>query len=134
MTRMKTVLAHGVFDLLHIGHVEHLKQARAMGDRLVVSVLADDFLPDRKKPSIYGEEDRLLLVAALRYVDQAVLCKAPGPQGIIERLRPDIYARGSDYDGHEMPESELLRSLGIVVRYTKSLPIHTKDVIERLSA
>jgi rfaE bifunctional protein nucleotidyltransferase chain/domain len=130
----KVVLAHGVFDLLHVGHVEHLKQAKEMGDKLFVSVVADEFLEPHKKPTIYSEDERMYMLRSLRYVDQVVLCKAPGPQAIIERLRPDIYARGSDYEGVEKPESELLRRLGIAVRYTKSLPIHTKDVIERLSA
>jgi cytidyltransferase-like protein len=131
---MKVILCHGIFDLLHLGHVEHFRQASYYGDRLVVSVLADDFLPDYKKPSIYKEADRMGMVAAIRYVDQAILCKAPGPQEILATLKPDIYIRGSDYEGKEMPESQLLRELGIEVKYTKSLPIRTGDIIKRLAA
>ena len=124
---MKIVLAHGVFDLLHVGHLEHLKQAKWMGDRLIVSVLADKYAMKRKP--IYSQEDRLKLVQALRFVDEVVLCDAPGPQAILRARKPDIYARGSDYRWKPMPESALLKRLGIKVRYTRSVPPRTSDVI-----
>src|SRR3990167_1440534 len=134
---MKVVLCHGVFDLLHLGHVEHLRQAKEMcgvRGKLFVSVVADDFLHESKRPTIYDENERMEMLKALRYVDQVVLCKAPGPEGIIGRLRPTLYVRGNEYDGREMPESALLRELGVKVRYTKSLPTHTRDILQRLSA
>ncbi len=131
---MKTVLCHGIFDLLHMGHVEHFRQASYYGDMLIVSVLSDGFIPAHKKRPIFTETERMVLVAAVRYVDQAILCNASGPQEIIKEIRPDIYIRGDDYKGKEMPESQLLRDLGIEVIYTESLPIHTGDIIKRLSA
>ena len=115
---MTTVLAHGVFDLLHIGHIEHLMEAKSFGDELVVSVVADAYVDKAKRPMIYPEAVRLACLAALTCVDQVTLCEAPGPQEVIRRLRPDVYVRGDDYEGVEMPESALLDELGIPVRIT----------------
>ena len=126
---MKVVLCHGVFDLMHVGHVEHLSQAREMGDHLLVSVVPDRFCT-KGKP-IYDEGERLRLLFALKCVSDVILCDAPGPEKIIEFVKPDIYVRGSDYEGKEMPESALLRKLGIEVRYTKSIPPRTGDIIRK---
>lgn len=127
---MKVVLVHGVWDLLHVGHVTHLERAARLGTFLVVSVVADAFVTKRKP--IYGEKARVALLKALRCVDQVVLCKAPGPEALISKLHPDIYVRGSDYLGKTMPESALLEKLGIPVRYTQSVPPRTTEVIARM--
>ena len=127
---MKVVLVHGVFDLLHAGHLEHLKQARKFGDWLIVSVVPDKHLI--KGPAIYSEMERVRLLKALRCVNQVELCDGPGPEGIIERIKPDVYVRGSDYTDKRMPESELLERLGIPVGYTKSVPPRTSEVIARV--
>lgn len=131
---MKLVLCHGVFDLLHIGHVRHLEQARAFGDRLIVSVVPDKYVAASKRPTIYNEDERVALLQALRCVDDVRLCGAPGPELFIGALRPDFYVRGKDYEGRQMPESDLLESLGIQIRYTDSVPPHTSEIIERMMA
>ena len=126
---MKIVLAHGVFDLLHHGQVQHLRIARGFGDRLVVSVVADKFCS--KRTPIYDQETRMDMLKEMRCVDQVMLCNAPGPQDIIESLRPDVYVRGGDYVGKRMPEHDLLDKLCIPVGYTKSFPYRTTELIER---
>ena len=128
---MKVVLVHGVFDLLHAGHLEHLEQAAKMG-YLVVSVVPDKYATKRKP--IYDEKARVRLLRSLRCVDQVELCRGRGPEWLIRKIEPDIYVRGSDYRGKEMPESALLRRLGIKVRYTKSVPPRTTEVIARIRA
>ena len=127
---MKTVLCHGVFDLLHFGHIEHLRHAKLFGSYLVVSVVADKFLS--KRQAIYPQDERLDLLRALRCVDEAILCNAPGPENIIEHIRPDVYVRGSDYAGKEMPEGALLKRLGIQTKYTESCPPRTSEIIDRV--
>ena len=127
---MKVVLCHGVFDLLHVGHLEHLKQARAMGDFLLVSVVPDQHVT--KGTPIYDEKARVALLTALRCVDNAVLCDGPGPEQLIRLFRPNLYVRGSDYEGKTMPESALLEELGISLRYTKSTPPRTTEVIAKI--
>ena len=127
---MKLVLCHGVFDLLHAGHLEHLRHAKCFGDYLMVSVLADKFAVKRKP--IYNEKERSALLAALRCVDQVIVCNAPGPQKIIRQWKPDVYVRGPDYKYKPMPESPLLKKLKIPVRYTKEGPMRTSEAIKRV--
>lgn len=133
---MKIVLAHGVFDLLHFGHIEHLRKARLFGDYLVVSVVADKFIFKGnmifRQKTIYSQDERLGLLRALRCVDEVILCNAPGPEQIIKELRPAVYVRGADYVDKEMPESELLKRLGIPTKYTTSCPPRTSEIITRV--
>lgn len=127
---MKVVLAHGVFDLLHPGHVEHLRQAREFGDALVVSVVPDKFV--KKQRLVYTEAQRLGMVQALRWVSIALLCNAPGPEDLILGVRPSVYVRGSEYVDRSKPEYVLLESLGIPVAFTKPIPLHTSELIEQI--
>lgn len=127
----RLVLCHGVFDLLHPGHVEHLREARELGDTLLVSVVPDAFLTKRRP--IHNEENRLAMLRALRYVDHAVLCGGPGPEMVIQTFRPQVYVRGNDYIGKEMPESKLLKELGIEIVCTKSDYPRTTELIERIA-
>ena len=129
---MKVVLVHGVWDFLHVGHVNHLKRARAFGDYLVVSVV-----PDRhatKGKPIYDEKARVRLLKELRCVDKVVLCDGPGPQKLIRRLAPDVYVRGADYRGKRTPEEDVLAKLGIPIKYTVSTPPRTSEIIARIRA
>ena len=126
---MKVVLCHGVFDLLHVGHLAHLEAAAKMG-YLVVSVLPDEYAYKRKP--VYDEKARVRLLRSLRCVDQVELCDGPGPEKLIRKIEPDIYVRGPDYRGKEMPESALLRRLGIPVRYTKEFQDRTSKVLARI--
>lgn len=129
---MKTVLCHGVFDLLHYGHIHHFQEAREFGDRLVISVVADEFLTKTKRPMINDEAERMGHLLAIRFVDDVILCQAPGPEKIIAELKPDVYVRGVDYVGRTMPESALLAELGIEIRYTPSSFPRTTDRIEQI--
>ena len=129
---MKTVLAHGVFDLLHSGHVDYLQQCRDFGDRLIVSVLADRFV---KKPYlINAQATRLAMLASLKAVDCVILCQAEGPQEVLRTWKPDIYARNDEYKDRSKPEYELCKELGIRVAFTVTHPPHTSDLIARIKA
>lgn len=129
---MRVVLCHGVFDLLHVGHVAHLTEARDFGNWLIVSVVADKHVWKPNRPLVYSQEERMALLAALRSVDQVVLCDAPGPEKVIADIRPDVYVRGSDYVGKSTPEDAILKELGIPVRHTVSIPLRTTGIIERI--
>ena len=126
---MKVVLCHGVFDLLHVGHIEHLEEASKLG-RLVVSVVPDKYAMKRKP--IYDEKARVRLLKSLRCVSHALLCDGPGPEKLIRSVAPDIYVRGADYKRKAMPESALLKRLGIKVRYTKPSTERTTDIIAKI--
>lgn len=128
---MTLVMCHGVFDLLHAGHVEHLRQARAMGDRLIVSLVPDRFVEKPGRP-IYTQDERSDLLMSLRDVD-AVEFSGPGPEDLIRKYKPNLYVRGSDYIGVAKPEDAVLRELGIPIRYTRSVPPTTTEILKRLS-
>lgn len=129
---MKVVLCHGVFDILHRGHVSHFREARQYGDRLVVSVVADAFVHKPHRMMVNKQDARLEMVAAVRYVDEVILCEAPGPEMVIEKLRPDVYVMGPDKVGKTMPEEELLQKLGIPIRYSVENFQRTTQIIERI--
>ncbi|TAK04650.1 FAD synthase [Patescibacteria group bacterium] len=93
----KRVVAFGVFDLIHPGHAAFLKRARALGDELVV-VVARDARVTREKGNapLFRERERLALVAAMRWVDKAVLGEAAGRWTLLARLKPAVVALGYD--------------------------------------
>jgi len=90
---MKKVIATGVFDLIHPGHIAFLEEAKKLGDRLIVIIARDATLEGRKKPCI-GEEQRLAVVSALKPVDEAVLGDAGDIYKPIEEINPDIIVLG----------------------------------------
>jgi cytidyltransferase-like protein len=93
----QTVLCHGCFDILHLGHIRHLQEARSWGDRLIVSV-TDDMLVNKGigRPHFTAAQ-RVEALKALECVDDAFINGDPDPSGAIARLRPAIFAKGIDY-------------------------------------
>lgn len=133
----RVVFTNGVFDLLHAGHVEFLRRARALGDVLVVGVNSDRsarLLKGAGRP-ILPERERLAVVAALDAVDHAVLFDDPTPAELIRLLRPDVHVKGGDYRDVPLPEAEAVAAVGgeVVI-----LPLagdqSTTSVIERVLA
>ncbi len=99
---MTRVMATGTFDLLHPGHLLYLEQSRALGDYLVVVVARDVNVKHKPRP-IVPEDQRLMMVAALKIVDLAVLGHESDFMVPVENLRPDIITLG--YDQHFDPEA-----------------------------
>jgi rfaE bifunctional protein nucleotidyltransferase chain/domain len=115
--RQHVVFANGCFDTLHVGHIRYLEGARREGDILVVGVNADSSVCNLKGPGrpILGEQARALLVAALRCVDYVVLFAEPTVEALLEDLRPDVHAKGTDYTADTVPERAVAARLGIRV-------------------
>lgn len=109
------VFTNGVFDLLHRGHVQYLQAARAQGASLIVALNSDvsarglDKGPGRP---VQAEQDRVWVVAALEAVSVVTLFDEPTPQALLQRLRPDLYVKGGDYDMSRLAESALVASWG----------------------
>ena len=97
----RVVLAHGTFDVLHPGHLEHLRKARAMGDVLVVGVTADAFVNKGPGRPVFDEQRRAEVLAALEIVDHVVITDDASATVLIDALRPWVYAKGPDYAGRE---------------------------------
>ena len=113
----RVVFANGCFDGLHVGHVRYLEAARREGDVLVVGVNADSSARELKGPGrpILDEAARATLVAALRAVDRVVIFAEANVEGLLEQLRPDVHAKGTDYTADTVPESAVAKRLGIRV-------------------
>jgi len=111
----RIVLANGCFDTLHVGHVRYLEGARHEGDVLVVGVNMDRGVCALKGPGrpILDEQARAQLVAALRAVDYVVLFDEPNVETLLETLRPDVHAKGTDYTTETVPERATAARLGI---------------------
>ncbi len=111
------VFANGCFDTLHVGHVRYLAGAKQQGDILVVGVNADSSVTPLKGPGrpILDENARALLVAALRDVDYVVIFPEPNVEKLLEELRPNVHAKGTDYTADSVPERAVADRLGIRV-------------------
>lgn len=111
------VLANGCFDTLHVGHIRYLEGARHEGDILVVAVNSDSSVCTLKGPGrpILDENARALLVAALRCVDYVVVFPEATVESLLEELRPDVHAKGTDYTAETVPERAVAARLGIRV-------------------
>ncbi len=122
----KLVFTNGCFDLLHPGHVRYLGQARALGDALVVALNSDASVRSLKGPSrpINNELDRAEVVAGLRAVDAVVIFDDQRATGMIEAIRPHIYAKGGDYtpDSLEPGERAALESAGAAIHILPLVP------------
>lgn len=111
------VFANGCFDTLHVGHVRYLQGARSEGDILVVGINDDASVHNLKGPGrpILDASARAQLVAALTAVDYVVLFPEPNVEQLLETLRPDIHAKGTDYTAETVPERATADRLGIRV-------------------
>ena len=111
------VFANGCFDTLHVGHIRYLEGARQEGDVLVVGVNSDASVCALKGPGrpVLDENARALLVAALRPVDYVVLFDEANVESLLEDLRPDVHAKGTDYTMETVPERAAAARLGIRV-------------------
>jgi len=131
----KIVLANGVFDLLHAGHVRYLQAARAEGDLLVVGINSDASTRGLKGAGrpILTERARATLVAALAVVDYVVIFDESDVNSLLRELHPDIHAKGTDYTPETVPERELASVLGIRVAIVGDLKRHsTRDLLARI--
>ena len=129
----RIVFANGCFDALHVGHVRYLNGARREGDILVVGVNADSSVCALKGPGrpILDENARALLVAALRAVDYVILFSEPSVELLLETLRPDVHAKGTDYTLDTVPERATAARLGIRVAIVGDPKDHsTRDLLE----
>jgi D-beta-D-heptose 7-phosphate kinase/D-beta-D-heptose 1-phosphate adenosyltransferase len=110
----RVVFTNGCFDLLHVGHVTYLERARRYGNRLVVGLNTDASVRRLKGPErpLIGQDDRARVLAALAAVDAVVLFAQDTPLALIERLRPDILAKGADYSEEQVVGAREVKSWG----------------------
>ena len=122
----KLVLTNGVFDLLHVGHVRYLNEARQLGDALVVAINGDESVREVKGPNrpIYPADERAEILCALESVDCVVVFDEKRATEVIEKIQPHIYTKGGDYTADSLIDEEkaLLDRLGIEIRILSLVP------------
>ena len=131
----RIVFTNGCFDLLHVGHIRYLQQARRMGDLLVVGINSDESVRRLKGPSrpMQPEQDRAEILAALECVDYVVSFDQDTPIAVIERLRPDVLVKGADWQVDRIVGREVVEgSGGRVATITYVEGISTSALIERI--
>ncbi len=131
------VFTNGCFDLLHLGHVRYLQEARALGDFLIVGLNGDESARRLKGPGrpLIPENERAEILAALACVDYVTIFGEPTAGPLVEYVRPAIYVKGGDYalagdtpevpDSSRLPEAKVVQAYGGIVRLIPYLPHHS---------
>lgn len=134
----KVVHCHGCFDLLHIGHIRYLNQAREMGDVLVVTVTPDRYVDKGAHRPAFGEELRVEAVASLKCVDFAAINLWPTAEKTIALLQPAVYVKGSDFQGAGsdatgklQAEQKTAQELGVELAFTRDVVFSSTNLINR---
>ena len=129
------VFANGCFDLLHVGHIRYLCDARSLGDALILGINSDKSVAALKgngRP-LQNARDRAEIVASLMCVDYVLLFDDPTVDSILKELRPDIHAKGTDYTEKSVPERDTVRSYGGKVVITGDPKNHaSRDLISNI--
>ncbi len=118
----KVVFTNGCFDLLHPGHIDLLRRARAMGTRLIVGINSDDSVRKIKGDGrpFMAQADRAELLSALRFVDEVIVFDEATPERLIETIKPDVLVKGGDWETSEIIGGEFVLANGGEVH---SLPL-----------
>lgn len=139
----RVVFTNGCFDLIHLGHVRYLEDARALGDVLVLGLNSDASVRQLKgsQRPLVGQQERAELMSALRPVDHVVVFEELTADNILSELKPEIYVKGGDYSLLDaansvlkvLPEEPTVRSYGGQIVFIPFLPGHsTTDLIRHI--
>ncbi len=112
--KKKIVFTNGCFDLLHIGHVRYLKEARSLGEFLVVGINSDSSVKQLKGPNrpIQTELDRAEILASLASVDATIIFNESTPELLIQSIKPDILVKGGDWTVDQIVGGAFVQSYG----------------------
>lgn len=131
----KVVFTNGCFDLLHLGHVDYLEKASALGDKLVLGLNSDNSVGRFKGPGrpIQDQNSRARVLAALQSIDLVVLFDEDTPLALITQLLPDVLVKGSDYLAENIVGADVVKKNGGVVKTVDFVPGYsTSQIIEKI--
>jgi rfaE bifunctional protein nucleotidyltransferase chain/domain len=132
----KIVFTNGCFDVIHAGHVAYLREARRLGDVLIVAVNSDEQVRAQKGEGrpVYPLADRLDILSELQCIDYLIAFEEPTVGELLRAVRPDLYVKGGDYRPEEINEYAVVRELGLELRILAHRPgLGSTQVIERLN-
>lgn len=114
----KVVFTNGCFDILHVGHLRYLEEAKALGDILIVGVNSDASVKRLKGETrpIVTENDRAEMLLGLKCVDYVAIFEEDTPIELIEAVKPDIHVKGGDYKKDDLPETKIVERHGGIVK------------------
>jgi rfaE bifunctional protein nucleotidyltransferase chain/domain len=131
----KVVLAHGVFDILHIGHKRHLEVGKRNGELLLVTITTDHHVNKGPGRPVFPEQLRAEMLAGLEIVDHVGISPNPGAEYVIEKIRPDVYLKGSEYSveekdvtGRITTERTLVEQYGGQVLFTDDITFSSSNL------
>jgi len=134
----KVVLCHGVFDLLHMGHIRHLETAKREGQVLIVTLTADVHVNKGPGRPVFTEQMRAEMLAAVEYVDFVGINEAPTAEPVLMSIKPDVYVKGSDYKNAEddvtgkiISEREVVQKHGGKIVYTDDITFSSSTLINK---
>jgi rfaE bifunctional protein nucleotidyltransferase chain/domain len=130
------VTTNGCFDILHVGHLRYLQQAKQLGDILIVLINSDASIQRLKGSNrpILPEAERAELLAGLVCVDYVTIFEQDTPLEYLKQIRPDIHVKGGDYDISKLPESPLLQEMGTRLEFIPFVEGQsTSNIVERIA-
>ncbi len=133
----KVVFTNGCFDILHVGHMRYLEEAKEFGDYLIVGVNSDESVKRLKGPTrpINNQEDRAELLTGLKSVDYTVIFTEDTPVELIGELKPSIHVKGGDYKKDDLPETKVVESYGGTVEIVSLVEgKSTTNVVKKISS
>lgn len=134
--KKKVVLCHGVFDLVHLGHIEHFKSAKSYGDYLIVSLTLDKFIKKGPGRPFFTEQQRMEYLKQIKIVDQVILSKTESSIDIINIIKPDFYVKGPDYKENYKDktkkiilEKKAVEKNGGKIRFTNDITFSSSNIL-----
>jgi len=130
----KLVFTNGCFDLLHLGHIRYLRQARALGDALAVAVNSDRSVRENKGPTrpIVPEDERAEVLAALEFVDYVLVFDEPTPREVVAAVVPHVLVKGSDWGANIVGRDTVEAAGGKVLNIPLVEGTSTSAIIARI--
>ena len=122
----KVVLCHGVFDLLHIGHINHFKEAKKLGDILVATVTQDKFVNKGPNRPIFSLNTRMESIAALKDIDYVAPNMFSNVIQLIKMLKPNLYCKGKDYKNYNLDATNQIKKEALAIKSVGGKIIHTE--------
>jgi rfaE bifunctional protein kinase chain/domain/rfaE bifunctional protein nucleotidyltransferase chain/domain len=134
--KKKIVLCHGVFDLIHIGHIKHFQSAKKFGDILVVTVTEDKYVNKGPGKPLFNSKLRSEFLSSLEVVDYVAISNNQCASNIIKSIKPDVFCKGHEYKNHSndvteniKKELKILKSINGVIKYTNDIVYSSSNLI-----